>query len=239
MAFRSSSPADVRRRFGGSGVLLAVGACAVVVVLLALLRDPLYRGTAALGTALPGPVGALVEVVGELGIIVLLGAAGLLAWRARSRGLEHVALAVTAGVMTIGAYVLSEVVKSAVAEERPCRTLRMHPLATCPPPGDWSWPSNHAVIAASLATAVVVLAPMWWRFAAPVALAVGVSRVVTGAHYWHDVVTGLAVGVLVVWFATWAVAPWLHARLEGWVDGSAPDLVRRVVGEPVRERADA
>ena len=24
----------------------------------------------------------------------------------------------------------------------------------------------------------------------------------------------------------WGLVPWLHARLEGWVDGSAPDLVR-------------
>ncbi|WP_323095925.1 phosphatase PAP2 family protein [Intrasporangium sp. YIM S08009] len=238
MSFRASSTSDVRRRIAGSGVLPAVGACVVLVLLLTLAREPLYRGTAAFGTALPGPLGALFEVVGELGILVLLGAAAFLAWRARSRGLEHVALAVAAGVTTVGAYVLSEVVKSVVGEERPCRTLAVHPLAACPPPGDYSWPSNHAVIAASLATAVVVLAPTWWRFAAPVALAVGVSRVVTGAHYWHDVVTGVAVGVLVVWFATWALVPWLHARLEAWVDGSAPDVVRRVVGEPVGERSE-
>ena len=239
MSLRTSSTSDVRRRIGGSAVLPAVGVCVVLVLLLTVVREPLYRATAGLGTALPGPLGALFEVVGELGIIVLLGAAGFLAWRARSRGLDHVAVAVAVGVTTIGAYVLSEVVKSLVGEERPCRTLAVRPLAACPPPGDYSWPSNHAVIVASLATAVVVLAPTWWRLAVPVALAVGVSRVVTGAHYWHDVVTGMAVGVLVVWFATWALVPWLHGRLESWVDGSAPDLVRRVVGEPVRERPRA
>jgi undecaprenyl-diphosphatase len=220
-------------------MLLALGVGGVVVVLLALARDPLYTWTADLGASLPGPVGAVVEVVGELGIIVLLLAAALLAWRARARGLEHVAVAVAAAITVVGAYVLSEVVKSIVGEERPCRTLPVHPLAACPGLGDYSWPSNHAVIAASLATAVVVMAPTWWRFAVPVALAVAVARVLTGAHYWHDVATGVAVGVLVVWFATWALVPWLHARLEGWVDGSAPDLVRRVVGEPVQERPEA
>jgi undecaprenyl-diphosphatase len=239
MSLRASSPAEAGRRVGGSRLLLAVVGCAVVVALLAVVRDPLYTWTAHLGDSLPGPVGALVEVAGELGILALLGAAGLLAWRARSRGLEHVAVAVGAGLSVVGAYALSELVKAVVREERPCRTLAVHPLAACPAVGDYSWPSNHAVIAAALATAVVVMVPVWWRFAAPVALTVAVARVLTGAHYWHDVVTGLAVGVLVVWFATWALVPWLHDRLEAWVTASAPDPVRRLVGAPVHDRADA
>ena len=214
MRVRSADLGNVRRRTGGVGVAFVVGGCAVVVVLLALVREPAYRVTASVGAALPHAVGTAVELVGELGLLVLLGTVALLAWRARSRGLEHVAVATAAGVATVGAYALSELVKAVVEEQRPCRTLAVRTLAACPAPGDWSWPSNHATIAAALATAMVVLAPTWWRHAVPVALAVGVSRVLTGAHYWHDVVSGVALGTMVVWFATWRLAPWLHGRLE-------------------------
>jgi undecaprenyl-diphosphatase len=75
------------------------------------------------------------------------------------------------------------------------------------------------------------MAPVWWRLAVPLALAVGASRVLTGAHYWHDVVAGLAVGVVVVWFGTWALAPVAHRLLRRSV-ASGPPAWRRLVGQP-------
>lgn len=201
-----------------------------VVAVLYLVRDAAYRATTAGAVALPSVFGGLFEVVGQGGIVVLALLFAYAAWRARSRGLEHVAVAVTAAVTTVGAYVLSEVVKGMLREERPCRALTVHTLTACPAPNDWSWPSNHAVIAAALATAIVALSPVWWRLAAPLALAVGVSRVLVGAHYWHDVVAGLAVGVLVVWFGTWALAPVAHRLLERSVD-AGPERWRRVLGQ--------
>ena len=224
---------DVRRRFGGepaTGVLSTVAVVAVVVALLFVVRDAAYRATASAAVALPSVVGGVFEVVGELGIIVLAGVAVVLTWRARSRGLEHLAVAVVAAVSTVAAYVLSEVVKGFVREERPCRTLSVRTVASCPAAGDWSWPSNHATIAGALATAVVVMAPVWWRLVVPLALAVGASRVLTGAHYWHDVVAGLAVGVLVVWFGTWALAPIAHRLLVRSV-ASGPPAWRRLLGQ--------
>lgn len=224
---------NVRRRFAGGQATGAVPTLLVLLVVLALLylvRDAAYRATASSAVALPSVFGDLFEVVGQGGIVVLALVFALLAWRSRSRGLEHVTVAVTAAVTTVAAYVLSEVVKSMLREERPCRALSVHTVAACPPPGDWSWPSNHAVIASALATAVVALSPLWWRLAAPLALAVGVSRVLVGAHYWHDVVAGLAVGALVVWFGTWALAPVAHRLLERSVD-VGPVGWRRLVGQ--------
>jgi undecaprenyl-diphosphatase len=224
---------DVRRRFGGepaTGVLSTVAVVVVVVALLFVVRDAAYRATASGAVALPSVVGGVFEVVGELGIIVLAGVAVVLTWRARSRGLEHLTVAVVAAVSTVAAYVLSEVVKGFVREERPCRTLSVRTVASCPAAGDWSWPSNHATIAGALATAVVVMAPVWWRLVVPLALAVGASRVLTGAHYWHDVVAGLAVGVLVVWFGTWALAPLAHRLLVRSV-ASGPPAWRRLLGQ--------
>ncbi|MBW8731558.1 MAG: phosphatase PAP2 family protein [Terrabacter sp.] len=224
---------DVRRRFAGgpaTGALSALAVVGVAVVLLFLVRDAAYRATASGAVALPSVVGGVFEVVGELGLVVLAGVAVAHTWRARSRGLEHLAVAVVAAVSTVAAYVLSEVVKGFVREERPCRTLSVRTVASCPAAGDWSWPSNHATIAGALATAVVVLAPVWWRLVVPLALAVGASRVLTGAHYWHDVVAGLAVGVLVVWFGTWALAPVAHRLLVRSVESGPPGW-RRVLGQ--------
>ena len=233
MPSRDDSAVDVRRRFGGepaTGLLSVVAVVAVVVALLFVVRHAAYRATASGAAALPSVVGGVFEVVGELGLVVLAGVAAVLAWRARAKGLEHVTVAVVAALSTVVAYVLSEVVKGLVSEERPCRTLVVRTVAACPATGDWSWPSNHATIAGSLVTAVVVLAPVWWRLVVPVALAVGASRVLTGAHYWHDVVAGLAIGVVVVWFGTWALAPVAH-RLLGRSVASGPSGWRRLVGQ--------
>ena len=224
---------DVRRRFGGGPVTGALGAVVVVAVMLLLLflvRAAAYRATASVAVALPSVVGDLLDVVGELGLLVLVGLAVGLTWRARSRGLKHLTVAGVAVVGAVAAYLLSEAVKAVVGEERPCRTLSVRTLASCPAPGDWSWPSNHATIAGALATLVVVLAPVWWRLVVPLALAVAASRVLTGAHYWHDVLAGLALGVLVVWFGTWALAPVAHRMLERSVTSGPPGW-RRAIGQ--------
>ena len=194
---------------------------------LVALRVPAYEATVAVGVALPGILGLVVELVGEVGILALAGAVALLTWRARINGRKHVAVVVAAGVATVVAYVASEAVKIVVREERPCRVLEVRTLSACPAPGDWAWPSNHSVIAAALATSVVALAPVWWRAVVPCALAVGASRVLTGAHYWHDVVAGLLAGALVVWVGTWYLAPRAYRLL-----GSHPTLAR-LSGDPV------
>ncbi|GAA2041673.1 hypothetical protein GCM10009740_37500 [Terrabacter terrae] len=228
---------NVRRRFAGGR---AAGAVPTVLVLLAvvavlyLVRDAAYRATTAGAVALPSVFGGFFEVVGELGIVVLALVFACAAWRARSRGLEHVTVALVGATATVAAYVLSEVVKGVVREARPCRAMAVHTVAACPAANDWSWPSNHAVIAAGLATAVVALSPLWWRLVVPLALAVGVSRVLVGAHYWHDVVAGMSLGVLVVWFGTWALAPAAHRLLERSVD-VGPARWRSLLGEDGRQ----
>ena len=99
------------------------------------------------------------------------------------------------------------------------RSSRTRPLTT-----------SLSTYAVTVATAIVILAPVWWRLAVPLTLAVGASRVLTGAHYWHDVLAGLAVGVFIVWFGTWALAPAAHRLLQRSVDAGPPQW-RRVVGQ--------
>jgi undecaprenyl-diphosphatase len=129
------------------------------------------------------------------------------------------------------AYVCSEVLKSAVAEERPCRAVAgaAASLAACPPHGDWSFPSNHATIAgaAAVSLAVVRRALLW--LTAPLALLMAFSRVFVGVHYPHDVIAGLALGTLVALVAV-RLGRDPVTRLAGAMRTSPAPAVRWVLG---------
>ncbi len=153
-----------------------------------------------------GAARTLVEAVSEGGLVLLAVAVLLVAWRARRRGARDMATVVAGGVGTVAAFACSEVLKGLHEQERPCQALAVvQPLGTCPPPGDWSLPSNHAVLAAAAAALVVLAAPRLWRLVVPLAVAVAVSRVAAGVHYPHDVLDGLLLGTAVVLVAVLAL----------------------------------
>ncbi|MCP2247216.1 phosphatase PAP2 family protein [Lentzea aerocolonigenes] len=131
---------------------------------------------------------------------------------------QHRLRAVLAGAGVVVAYAVSEVVKLVVQEERPCRTAPS--LAPCPEPGDWSFPSNHSVIAGASAMAIWALHRTWGWVAAVCALAAAASRVIVGVHYVHDVLAGLALGALV----SWGIAVLLEKRQQRTV-ADAPTVV--------------
>lgn len=68
-----------------------------------------------------------------------------------------------------------------------------------------SFPSGHSLSIAAFAGVLWVLFSAWgWRLSLLLlALAVGLSRVAVGAHWPVDVVTGLALGLALAWFALW------------------------------------
>ncbi|MFK0046705.1 phosphatase PAP2 family protein [Streptomyces sp. NPDC090741] len=164
----------------------------------------LYRDITDSARSAPGWVQSAFEVWTEYGLLLL----GLLFiavwWRARAKaGPRAVALAVAAPLATAVAYVASELVKSAVDEERPCRAVAgaAAPLVACPAPGDWSFPSNHSAIpsnhSAIAGAAAVALALAVRRLAlltVPLAVLMAFSRVFVGVHYPHDVLAGLLLG---------------------------------------------
>ncbi|WUV71091.1 phosphatase PAP2 family protein [Streptomyces sp. NBC_01478] len=117
-------------------------------------------------------------------------------WRARRVGAEAAVTALAVPVVVVAAYGIDSLLKAVVRESRPCQTFRVATLETCPAQGDWSFPSNHATIAAAAAVALFFVSRRLGAVAAVAALAMAVSRIWVGVHYPHDVVVGMAVGAL-------------------------------------------
>ncbi|MFB6786966.1 phosphatase PAP2 family protein [Streptomyces olivaceus] len=122
----------------------------------------------------------------------------LIGWgQARTQDTRQAVKALAAPFLTVIAFAVSTLLKQAVHENRPCQSLHVITLAACPQPGDWSFPSNHATLAAAAAVALWFVSARLGVFASVIALAMAASRVWVGAHYPHDVLAGLAVGALV------------------------------------------
>ncbi|MEV4198623.1 phosphatase PAP2 family protein [Micromonospora globbae] len=129
-----------------------------------------------------------------LGLLLLVAALTRLGGGPRDR-----ALALVAPVPVVLAYVCSEWLKTVVDEDRPCRAAARAIIAgTCPAPGDWSFPSNHATVAGALAVATLLLSRRIGLVALPLAALAAFSRVFVGVHYPHDVVAGMLLGAIVV-----------------------------------------
>jgi len=126
-------------------------------------------------------------------IIALTATATLQTWLHRHAP-RRVATAIASGAGVLTAYGTSEALKVIFTQERPCRAVLPDPQ--CPEVGSWSFPSNHATIAFSLATVVVLLSVSAWAWSAYLAaLAAAASRVVDGVHLPHDTIAGAILGI--------------------------------------------
>ncbi|MBP5868705.1 phosphatase PAP2 family protein [Streptomyces sp. LBUM 1478] len=118
-------------------------------------------------------------------------------WRARREGAAASVMALAVPFVVVVAFGVDAGLKLLVREDRPCRSLDASTLEACPAPGDWSFPSNHAAIAAAAAVALLFVSRRLGRLAAVAACAMALSRVWVGVHYPHDVVAGVVVGAVV------------------------------------------
>jgi len=98
------------------------------------------------------------------------------------------------GVATTLVYVINVFLKDGYGNVRPCNVYET--VSNCPPLEDFSYPSNHTVIAFGLAMGLAFALPWMAYLAFPLAILEGVSRVLAGHHYPHDVLVGAALGTL-------------------------------------------
>ncbi len=163
-----------------------------------------YRSLTGAVANAPAWLGRLLEVASEGTLVVLGLLLGWMGWMGiRRHDVRTVAGSLLTGLGTVAAYAVSEAVKLVVDEERPCRALgagarAVEVVAECPEVGDWSFPSNHATLAAGLAVGLTLLRPRLAAVTLPLAGAAALLRVLVGVHYPHDVLAGAVLGGTVV-----------------------------------------
>ncbi|WP_433556759.1 phosphatase PAP2 family protein [Pseudonocardia xinjiangensis] len=157
-----------------------------------------YRRTVESAAASPEAIHVFVEVATDAVAVVLAAMLVAAWWRARTGPPLLMARVLLVPAVTVVAYLLSETAKELWQEERPCRTLGdLATIAACPEYGDWSFPSNHATVAAAAAVALAWAGGRLAFLAIGVALFAAASRVVVGVHYPHDVIAGFLLGAVV------------------------------------------
>ncbi|MFF9815377.1 phosphatase PAP2 family protein [Streptomyces sp. NPDC014006] len=156
-----------------------------------------YREVVDLAQHSPGWLDTTIRVWSAYGLVVFAVLMVLVWWRARRAGAATAVTALAVPVVVVLAYGVNDVLKMFVHEDRPCQTLQVRTLEACPAHGDWSFPSNHAAIAAAAAVALWLVSRRLGALACLAAVAMAASRVWVGVHYPHDVLAGLVVGGLV------------------------------------------
>lgn len=172
------------------------------------IDGPAYTDVVRLAHSSPSWLDDSVTVWSAYGLAVFAVLMTVGWWRARRVSATAALTALAVPVIVVVAFALDSVLKLLVHEARPCQTLRVSTLEACPAPGDWSFPSNHSVIAAAAAVALFFVSRRLGAVAAVAACAMAVSRVWIGVHYPHDVIAGVVVGSLVAFLSMRVLRRW-------------------------------
>jgi membrane-associated phospholipid phosphatase len=153
----------------------------------------------------------------KYGVVLFALALGCGALIARGRPARTLAAALWAPAATLLALAANQPLGNLVAEQRP---YAAHPgaLLLVPATTDFSFPSDHAVVAGAVAAGILVYDRRLGWATAVAAFVMAADRVYVGAHYPGDVVAGLTLGACVAWLSwlaasrplTWLVS-WLRS----------------------------
>ncbi len=170
----------------------------------------------------------------EYGVVLFAGLLLLGWWLARRDGdPRRLAAALWAPVGALVALAVNQLLVAAVAEPRPY-TVIPDALVLVSRSPDYSFPSDHAVMAGAVAAGVLLVNRRLGMAAAVLALVMALTRVYVGAHFPVDVAAGLGVGAIIA-LASYAAARPLVWRLvvalsrtpvRPLLTGQAPDPVR-------------
>jgi membrane-associated phospholipid phosphatase len=164
---------------------------------------------------------------------------------ARHRPDRTLAAAGWACVATLVAVAVNQPIGSAIHEARPYAT---HPqlLTLAAPTSDFSFPSDHAVMAGAAAAGLYLVGRRLGLVAVALAVLMACARVYIAAHYPWDVVAGLLLGAAVSLAGWWLLrvpltlaTRWLRTRpvlRSAFPDGPAPSLPTPSTADPAGTR---
>jgi membrane-associated phospholipid phosphatase len=153
-------------------------------------------------------------------------------WRARGRNPKAVAAAVWAGGAPVIALVVNQPFVGIFHEARPYTTLPGI-LVLAQPSADFSFPSDHAVMAGAAAAGLWLCSRGLAAVATAAAVLMALARVYIGAHYPHDVAVGLLFGALVALVGWWVLRRPLTAAATHLAGTALWPLVRTRPGPQV------
>jgi membrane-associated phospholipid phosphatase len=131
------------------------------------------------------------------GLVVFAGLLVAGWWSARRAGsARRMAAALSAGAATLVAVAVNQPIVDAVREPRPYMT-HPHLLVLAHRTTDFSFPSDHAVMAGAVAAGLWFVTRALAAVATAAAVLMAFSRVYIGAHYPGDVAVGLVLGAVI------------------------------------------
>jgi len=160
------------------------------------LNETLFDQINAVARATPWLHGVITAYAGY-GVVVFALLLGAGWWVARRSGEpRRVAAVVCAGAATLLAVGINQPIVDTVHEARPYTD---HPgvLVLASRSADFSFPSDHAVMAGAVAVGLMFVSRRLTALAGVAALAMAFARVYIAAHYPADVAVGLALGAAV------------------------------------------
>jgi undecaprenyl-diphosphatase len=134
-------------------------------------------------------------------------------WVARDRSPRTMAAALWAGLGMLVAVAANQPLVNGFAEARPY-TDHHAILVLATRSADYSFPSDHAVMAGAVAAGLWLVDRRLGIAASIAALLMAFARVYVAAHYPHDVVAGLAFGALVVLAGWWLLGRFLTQAVD-------------------------
>jgi membrane-associated phospholipid phosphatase len=144
------------------------------------------------------------------------------------------AAALWTGAGTVLAVGVNQPIGNAVGEHRPYDAYP-HALLLVAKTTDFSFPSDHAVMAGAVAAGLFLVSRRVGIIAAVAALVMAATRVYVGAHYPWDVVAGLLLGAAVIALGWLLVGSALTSAVRTLQATSLGPLL--VAGHPIADRA--